>query len=308
MSLRLTVLALILFSSVVLAAEPKPPPFITPYPGQKLYGDAFQVTDFDEHHFIVAKTTGQPPPGQEFKRVEGKITQFVYEHPSGRSSLEVFKNYEEGLKKAGFETVYTCAGKACGSTVAPFPGWLPQLKQWVPDEKNRYLLAKLTRPTEGNIWVGFYINLVGLEVNGINIVEERPMQTGMVAVDAAALKKGLEDHGYIAVYGIVFDTGKATLKAESAKALEQVKKLLEESPALKLYVVGHTDDVGSESANVALSNARASAVVKELVGRYQVKKDRLKAAGVGPYVPVATNRNEQGRAKNRRVVLVEDVP
>jgi hypothetical protein len=74
-------------------------------------------------------------------------------------------------------------------------------------------------------------------------------------------------------------------------------------------LVGHTDDVGQESANVTLSNSRAEAVVSELTGpKYKIAKNRLKSAGVGPYVPVASNKNEQGRAKNRRVVLVEDVP
>ncbi len=99
------------------------------------------------------------------------------------------------------------------------------------------------------------------------------------------------------------------MKPSSSAALEEVKKLLEQNPGLKLYVVGHTDDVGQESGNLALSNARAAAVVKELTGpKYKVPNGRLKSYGVGPYVAVSSNRNEAGRAKNRRVELVEDVP
>jgi outer membrane protein OmpA-like peptidoglycan-associated protein len=93
----------------------------------------------------------------------------------------------------------------------------------------------------------------------------------------------------------------------SAKAFEQIKKLLTENPKLKIYVVGHTDDVGDSSKNVTLSNQRAAAVMKELTTQHKVDAKRLKSYGVGPYVPVASNRNEQGRSKNRRVELVEDV-
>jgi OOP family OmpA-OmpF porin len=300
------VAVVVLTSSVAFAADPKPPSFITPYPGQKLYTDP-KVKDFDEHYFIVGKTRGEQPPGAEFKKVEGKVTELTYEHPQGRSSLEVAKNFEQGLKQAGFEIVYSCANKECGRTVAPMPTWDPPITQWVAEDPNRYLVARLNRP-EGTAWVAVYINLIGNSLDAVHIVEEKPMDTGMIKVDAAALKKGLEDNGFIAIYGIVFDTGKATLKPESAAALEEVKKLLDGSPKLKLYVVGHTDDVGSESSNVTLSNQRAAAVVRELTTKYKIAKDRLKSAGVGPYVPVASNKSDEGRAKNRRVVLVEDVP
>lgn len=169
------------------------------------------------------------------------------------------------------------------------------------------MLAKLARP-EGSVWVAVYVDPIGLPLTKVIVVEEKAMETGLVTVDAAALNKGIEDFGYIAIYGIEFDTGKATLKPSSAPAFAEVKKLLTDSPKLKLYVVGHTDDVGKESDNLTLSTARAQAVVKELVTTPKIAADRLKAFGSGPYVPVASNRSEQGRAKNRRVVLVEDVP
>ncbi len=56
-----------------------------------------------------------------------------------------------------------------------------------------------------------------------------------------------------------------------------------------------------------LSKRRAEAVVKELVERYGIKSDRLRAFGVGPLAPVASNSTEEGRAKNRRVELVEQL-
>jgi outer membrane protein OmpA-like peptidoglycan-associated protein len=72
-----------------------------------------------------------------------------------------------------------------------------------------------------------------------------------------------------------------------------------------VWVVGHTDYVGSADTNVALSLARAKAVVQALVQKYGIDAARLAPFGAGPYAPVATNDTEDGRAKNRRVELVK---
>jgi outer membrane protein OmpA-like peptidoglycan-associated protein len=74
---------------------------------------------------------------------------------------------------------------------------------------------------------------------------------------------------------------------------------------MKLYVVGHTDNIGTIDYNMRLSKARADAVTKELVTKYKVSAQRLKAYGVGSLAPVASNKADEGRAKNRRVELVE---
>ena len=70
-------------------------------------------------------------------------------------------------------------------------------------------------------------------------------------------------------------------------------------------MVGHTDNVGNFKYNMNLSKRRAEAVVRELTEKYRIKRDRLKAFGVGPLAPVASNKTEKGRAKNRRVEIVE---
>jgi len=121
--------------------------------------------------------------------------------------------------------------------------------------------------------------------------------------NADALKSGLADVGHVEVPGIFFDFGKADIKPESQPAIDEVVKMLKASPALKVWVVGHTDNVGLGETNVALSNARAAAVVKALVAA-GIEPRRLIPEGVGPFSPVASNTTEDGRAKNRRVELV----
>jgi OmpA-OmpF porin, OOP family len=80
--------------------------------------------------------------------------------------------------------------------------------------------------------------------------------------------------------------------------------MLKANAAMKLYVVGHTDNVGTFDNNVKLSNSRADAVVKELAGKYSIAASRLQPFGAGPTSPVQSNQKEEGRAKNRRVELV----
>jgi len=111
--------------------------------------------------------------------------------------------------------------------------------------------------------------------------------------------------GHVAVYGIYFDTDKAEIKPESAAALTEIAKLLNANAALTVLIVGHTDSAGTLEHNMQLSQARAASVVTALVAKHGIAASRLKAMGVGPAAPLASNRTEEGRAKNRRVDLVE---
>jgi outer membrane protein OmpA-like peptidoglycan-associated protein len=135
------------------------------------------------------------------------------------------------------------------------------------------------------------------------VVEKGAMKQDVVA-DAAALSASIASTGKAAVYGIYFDTDKAIVKPESTPALDEISKLLKQNTGLTLYVVGHTDNAGALEHNLKLSSDRADAVVKALIGR-GIAAARLRGAGVGPYCPVASNRTEEGKAKNRRVELVE---
>ncbi len=153
--------------------------------------------------------------------------------------------------------------------------------------------------------IGQWSNLVKGSAIMLYVVEIKPMEGGLVTVDAAALGGDITRSGHAAVYGIYFDTAKAEVKPESDAALKEIAKLLQQMPALKLLVVGHTDGVGALASNMDLSKRRADAVVAALTTKYGVAATRLSAQGAGPLAPVASNKSEDGRAKNRRVELVE---
>lgn len=90
-----------------------------------------------------------------------------------------------------------------------------------------------------------------------------------------------------------------------AQDIGEIAKLLAANPALKLYVVGHTDNQGGVEGNIKLSQDRAEAVLQSLVRDHGVAAGRLRAYGCGLFSPVASNDSEEGRAKNRRVELVK---
>jgi outer membrane protein OmpA-like peptidoglycan-associated protein len=130
------------------------------------------------------------------------------------------------------------------------------------------------------------------------------MATGMVTVDAGTMAREMSATGHAALYGILFDTDKAAVKPESESTLSEIAKLLKQEPTLNLYVVGHTDNVRTIDYNMGLSDRRGAAVVDVLKAKYGIAANRLRAVGVDPVAPVASNASEDGRTKSRRVELV----
>ena len=153
------------------------------------------------------------------------------------------------------------------------------------------------------LWAKLQFNF-GANYLYLTIVEKQAMAQEVVA-DAKSMATDISTSGKVAIYGIYFDFNKADVKPESDPTLKEITKLLSQNPKLKLYVVGHTDNVGDFNYNVKLSQARADAVVKELVSKHKVDSTRLKPVGVGPVAPVTSNDTEDGKAKNRRVELVK---
>ena len=121
---------------------------------------------------------------------------------------------------------------------------------------------------------------------------------------AAVIKGELEAAGGSDIYGIQFDFDKAEIKPESEPQLKAIADLLATDGALRLDIVGHTDNQGGDDYNRDLSQRRAEAVVAALAGNYGIEQERLTPVGQGPSRPLASNESEDGRALNRRVELV----
>jgi OOP family OmpA-OmpF porin len=210
--------------------------------------------------------------GKPKKKIEGRFLQINYNYPKPASKTQVVRNMNTAVRTAGYTPDYD-SGEYGDFTVHM-----------------------------GKTWMMIEISSSG--GYRVTTVVETALTQEVVA-NAAALSTGLQATGHIVVQGILFDTWKAEVKPASGPALEQVVKLLEQDPKLKLFVVGHTDSVGVLVANVDLSHRRAEAVVQVLIAQYKIAPGRLSSFGDGPYSPRASNDSEDGRALNRRVELVK---
>jgi outer membrane protein OmpA-like peptidoglycan-associated protein len=126
-----------------------------------------------------------------------------------------------------------------------------------------------------------------------------------VAAGGRDLYATLDTEGRVATRGIQFDTGSARIRPESTPTLEDVARMLETHPNLRVAIEGHTDATGSESANQSLSQQRAEAVKRYLTSEAGIAPSRLRAIGKGESNPVASNDTPEGRQSNRRVELVK---
>lgn len=270
----LSVVCLFLLLSVPAAAEQKDKtgcqdhPLFTRMPNYWIHN--CEEKSFDVHAFPLGKG--------KTEKVEGRLWWIKYLPQSDLkarpSQLQILRNYENAVKKLG------------GTVLL--------------EEDIRRTLKLVKGGKE--FWVDVVADHTSMQL--IYIVAKAAMQQDIVA-NADVFSNDIRTTGHAAVYGIYFDTGKSVVKPESDAALVEIAKLLKADAGLKVYVVGHTDNVGSMDSNMKLSQARAEAVVNALVGKHGIAAARLKSNGVSSLAPVASNDTEDGKAKNRRVELVK---
>lgn len=272
--LIVAILALLLVSvSAAAASDPrddkkcKDHPLLTRVPGHWIHH--CEETEFDQRNIPTAKEKTVP--------AEGRVWHIVYnlnKDVPKVSELQILRNYQNAIRSLGGSEVYSDKGRTT------------------------FRMKSGGRDYWVELWTSY---APGYQ---LFITQSGEMAQGVTA-NAAALAKDIRATGHAAVYDILFDTGKAEIRPDSAQALGEIAKLLESDARLELYVVGHTDNVGSVESNLRLSDQRAEAVLKALVARHGVAASRLRAFGCAQFAPVAANDTEEGRAKNRRVDLVK---
>jgi outer membrane protein OmpA-like peptidoglycan-associated protein len=241
-------------------------PLLTRMPDFHIY--EYREKDFDSYNFL----------GKDGKRipVEGHLYYIKYFIDKGAAQpgeLKIIRNIQNALMKVGGKVLQE--GPRSATIMIQKGG----KETWV----------------EVQAWSTEYI---------LTIVEKEVMKQEVEA-NAEAMGNDITSTGRVAIYGIYFDTGKAEIKPESDAVIAEIAKLLKNNNSLKVYVVGHTDNSGTFDANMMLSKDRATAVTNSLVSKHGIASSRLKAYGVSSLNPIASNKTEEGKAKNRRVELVE---
>ena len=320
----LPALCAVLFLAMIADAQDvagsKDPADMKRYEGSELIG--YRAPKFDEYLLPLGTPTSMAPPVYaKSKPIEGLVSYYTYLAPEGRTPTELFRNYKQEFQRLGIQTLYEKnAGQA---------GWFgPTLDKVAEDSDLSQILAydeaderimvgksKDANPSYYIVFVTAYKDGViperlqskvqkGRALAQLVVVTPEQMEKKMAFVNADDMKQALHESGKVALYGLYFDTDKDSVKSESQPTLEEIAKLLKGEPSLRLHVVGHTDNQGKVEYNLDLSRQRAASVVRELA-KMGIAANRLDSFGCGLYSPVAPNGTEDGRAKNRRVELVE---
>jgi outer membrane protein OmpA-like peptidoglycan-associated protein len=225
----------------------------------------------------------------------GDLTAFVLTH--GVCSSSEHSYYFNGDKNGSFDYSFK---KGWNHVALSFNK--RALKVYFND-KRVVNLPRVNQPT----WLCFH---VPFDYINLTFIRNVVIAKGAVALydrneqSMTAVEKAIAETGKFVTNNILFETGKATLKPESMEEIQKVADYMKKNPTARFEVQGHTDNQGSDKINDPLSQQRAEAIVKALEG-LGVDGFNLKAVGKGSHEPVADNKTEEGRAKNRRVEFIK---
>lgn len=266
-----------------------PFPYLEYPPGINEEGRFTEKANFDSFYMVT---------GKQLRKVEGRVESHkFYLSDANMSEAEARRNYETLIAQMGGVKV----NNAPPSELAPASTDQPMAN----DEKTRSdwnmtYDAYLVRKPDQLVWIVLMSSNSNVKTL---VVAEQPFKQTVAFVTADAMQSQLASAGHVALY-INFDTDKASIRPDGRPAVDEIAKLLEKDPSLKLTIEGHTDNVGDPAHNKVLSQQRADAVMGSLLAA-GIAKERLSAVGLGDTKPVAGNKDEEGRAMNRRVELVK---
>ena len=243
---------------------------------------AYYITTCSHSYNQAEIVTGSTNGDQLRKTIEGNVSAFQYNQKDGTegklpSWFQIVKNYDNAFVKIGGKKIFSDGGTATFHVTG--------------DNKD--------------VWITFDLNTS--DADGVNVYSFNAKVIEMEAmkqeVQASEIFNKLNTDGYIALY-INFETGKSVIQSDSQTIIDQIAEMLKANPSLVISIEGHTDNVGAAAANKTLSENRAKAVMNALIAK-DIDKARLSALGMGQEKPVADNRTEEGRARNRRVEIVK---
>ena len=268
------------------------PPFpYLEYPSGLGEGERFtDKANFDSLYVIT---------GKQLRKVEGRVESHqFYLNATQMSETEARRNYENLIAQMGGVKVNDVTPEGLS------PDSVDDIvanarKTRIPDGSLTYDVYLVRKPDQ-LVWIVLMANNSRVVTR---VIAEQPFKQTISFVTADVMQSQLASAGHVALY-INFDTDKAAIRADGRPAVDEITKLLEKDPSLKLTIEGHTDNVGDSAHNKALSQQRADAVMGLLLAG-GIVKERLNAVGLGDAKPVADNQDDTGRAKNRRVELVK---
>ncbi len=265
-----------LYAVPVLAQEPgvdeegcKESALLSRMPGCGIF--ACSKKDFDAFEVVINKAG-------EMKSLEGAGEESKLICPATMSQLQLHRNIEAAFKKSGYTIVFSGRHEHHDRPAVT----VQKGAQWI------------------SVQTGDFNEFPTYEMTAV-LVKDMEQQ---MSASAQAMSDAIANSGRLDVYGITFPTSQAAITPASDAVLNDVLAVLTANPDWRLRIEGHTDNVGDKAANLKLSIARAAAVASWLTGK-GVAAGRLSTAGLGDTQPVGESTTEEGRARNRRVVLIK---
>ncbi|MCY4462841.1 MAG: OmpA family protein [Albidovulum sp.] len=253
----------------------------------------------------------------EAVREEGIVSRIVFQADGVSSTLTLLNSIWERFESDGFELLFRCEDDECGSfdfrfeyDVADPPGMYVDLGDF------RFLSASRESGAETEFLAllvsrsgrrGFVqLDGLGKFARSVNLQRVSTSLQGPETSDAghSTLARNLLETDRAVLEGLEFKTGSAELGDDANGILNELAMFMKEFPNVSIILVGHTDNSGSMSANVKVSQSRAASVLDRLVARYGIDRSRLSAEGIGFLMPLTANSTEEGRKLNRRVEAV----
>ncbi|MGB1241595.1 MAG: OmpA family protein [Chitinophagales bacterium] len=300
-------------------------PLLTRYP--ESYISYYETVKFREYNLAIGSVTGYRYI-EEKEKIEGQMTRITYfiDKPTENLSIgEVYRDYSLALQKAGISIVAKGSfpqsnvkkdvgggqwiGLALGANAFPQKAAGNLLFAGTSSSGGTFAIIGKIGRAEGTTYVAIYGERHSNKkvVVHVDVIELQTADVGHVFADANYIRQEIEDRGSVAIYGITFDFNSSTIKPESKASLDEIANYLKTNSNISLYVVGHTDMMGTLSYNLQLSKDRAKAVVDALTQNYGIDSKRLISDGVAFLAPRATNKSDLGRSMNRRTELVKRI-
>ena len=248
--------------------------------------------------------------------LEGSVNRIQYSTALDNNTEYVMMNYKNAFEKAGVTILVSKSNEELGRSqdfvqqyyyYNEYAGGLSNEKfglhhtfhNW---KEHSFIAGKVNKGEKDYYFAVYIIDRSSFTLIVQDVIEVEAPDTGLVTADLISTE--IEANGFIAVYDILFDTGKSEVKPDSDTTIKIVASYLKENPEKRFFIVGHTDNVGDLSSNIELSKQRAESVVKLLVEKHSIDARQLSYHGVGSLSPVAPNNTAEGRMKNRRVEIV----
>jgi OmpA-OmpF porin, OOP family len=274
-----------------------------------------RTSALDSYHLPIGPfADGQVPA----RTIEGRVSRRTWRLKAGdRTTLQILTPLRAKVEKAGYKIVFECQNRDCGGfdfrfgiEIVPAPDMAVDIGDYrfvSAMRGDQALTLLISRSGQTGYVQAIQVTPEGQHSNPPDPeIDQTGNSDNTTKGDSRplSLAKKLQESGHAVLQDLEFATGSATLGVGPFQSLQQLSGFLVSNPQFRVALVGHTDDVGQLSANIALSRQRAEAVRQRLLDLHGIDGARVEAEGVGYLAPLVSNQSEEGRETNRRVEVV----